>query len=292
MDNDDRPVGRILSRREVLALLGAAGTAVLAACATAPAVTRTASAPVPTSATEPTTAPTSAPTSAPASEPTLLPTTAALQEATAEATAAAEAALPACVVSPELTEGPYFVDEKLNRSDIRSNTPDGAVKDGALLKLTLHVSKVNGSGCTPLQGAMVDIWHCDASGVYSDATDRSFNTVGQDFLRGYQLTDANGAVQFTTIYPGWYQGRAVHIHFKVRGADSSNRNYEFTSQFFFDDAFSEQVYAQAPYASKGVQTLRNEQDNIYRQSGGATVLNVVVDGTSYASSFDIGLQLA
>jgi protocatechuate 3,4-dioxygenase beta subunit len=215
-----------------------------------------------------------------------------LQEATSEATVVAEAALPACVVSPDLTEGPYFVDEKLNRSDIRSNTSDGAVREGALFKLALRVTKIDSSGCAPLQGAMVDIWHCDALGVYSDASDRSFNTQGQDFLRGYQLTDANGVVQFTTIYPGWYQGRAVHIHFKVRGTDSSSRNYEFTSQFFFDDAFSEQVYAQAPYSGKGVQTLRNEQDNIYRQSAGATVLKVVEDGTGYAATFDVGVQLA
>jgi protocatechuate 3,4-dioxygenase beta subunit len=81
-----------------------------------------------------------------------------------------------------------------------------------------------------MSGAMVDIWHCDALGAYSDVTDNAegFNTLGREFLRGYQLTDAKGRVSFTTIYPGWYRGRAVHIHFKVR-----NANTEFTSQFFF-----------------------------------------------------------
>ncbi len=85
-------------------------------------------------------------------------------------------------------------------------------------------------------GAIVDIWHCDAAGVYSDATDPGFNTVGKKFLRGYQVTDANGGVQFTTIYPGWYRGRTVHIHFKVRAKAKSGQSYEFTSQLYFDDA--------------------------------------------------------
>jgi protocatechuate 3,4-dioxygenase beta subunit len=242
-----------------------------------------------------------APTTAPAAEPTLvapaatgLPTaepTLAATEVTTAATATTDiAALPTCVVSPEMTEGPYFVDEKLNRSDIRTNTPDGAVSEGTPFELTLRVSKING-GCTTLEGAQVDIWHCDALGVYSDATDRSFNTVGQDFLRGYQVTDANGVVKFTTIYPGWYQGRAVHIHFKVRGTNSSGQNYEFTSQFFFDDAQSEQVFAQAPYASKGSGFLRNAQDNIFRGGGDQTTLTLTPSGSGYASTFDIGIQL-
>jgi protocatechuate 3,4-dioxygenase beta subunit len=222
-------------------------------------------------------------TSTLAAEPTLAPTTA----------TAAEASLPACVVSPEMTEGPYFVDEKLNRSDIRSNTSDGAVKEGVPLALTLRVAQVSGGSCAPLAGAVVDIWHCDALGVYSDATDRSFNTVGQDFLRGYQVSDANGFVNFTTIFPGWYQGRAVHIHFKVRGnaPSSSSQSFEFTSQFFFDEALCEQVYAQVPYASKGSNFLRNEQDNIYRGGGDQTTLALAQDGQGYKTTFDIGVQL-
>lgn len=304
MDNDDRPVGRILSRREVLALFGAAGMTTLAACAT-----QSAPASTPPSAAAPTQGPTEEPTVAEPTD-TAGATTAPNAEAqtaiavtsnpTAQATVAAEATsvaqanatvLPTCVVSPEMTQGPYFVDEKLDRSDIRANTSDGAVKEGAPLALTLRVSQVNGNGCTPLAGAMVDLWHCDALGVYSDATDRSFNTVGQNFLRGFQTTDANGVVNFTTLYPGWYPGRAVHIHFKVRGANASGQNYEFTSQFFFDDALSEQVYTQAPYASKGSGFLRNAQDNIFRGGGDQTTLTLMPSGAGYASTFDIGIQL-
>ena len=111
--------------------------------------------------------------------------------------------LPSCVVRPQQTEGPYFIDEKLNRSDIRSDPSDGSVKQGVPLRLVLHVSQIYGSSCTALTGATVDIWHCDALGVYSDVTDRSFSTVGKKFLRGYQVTDANGIVEFVTIYPGW-----------------------------------------------------------------------------------------
>src|SRR5919109_727796 len=156
-----------------------------------------------------------------------------------------------CVARPELTEGPYYVDEELNRSDIRSDPSTGTVKPGALLRLTVNVSQVTGSACAALAGAVVDVWHCDALGVYSDVSDPSFNTVGQKFLRGYQVTDANGVASFTTIYPGWYQGRTVHIHFKVRSPAGASSAYEFTSQLFFDDSLSDQVFTQSPYASKG-----------------------------------------
>src|SRR5204862_5959516 len=93
---------------------------------------------------------------------------------------------PPCVVRPEQTEGPYFVDERLNRSDIRSDPSDGLVKEGFLLELALRVHKIGGSDCTPLAGVVVDVWHCDALGVYSDVRDRSFDTRGKKFLRGYQ----------------------------------------------------------------------------------------------------------
>jgi protocatechuate 3,4-dioxygenase beta subunit len=88
---------------------------------------------------------------------------------------------------------------------------------------------VVGGACVPLAGATVDVWQCDAVGAYSDVADRGFNTRGQNFLRGYQVTDANGLAGFTTLYPGWYQGRATHIHFKIRGTASSGGTYEFTS---------------------------------------------------------------
>ena len=117
-----------------------------------------------------------------------------------------------CVLTPAQTEGPYFVDERLDRSDVREDPATGAARPGAVLTLDLGVAAVDGARCMPLRGAIVDIWQCDALGNYSDVNDSR----GQRFLRGYQATDANGRVRFTTIYPGAYPGRAVHIHFKIR----------------------------------------------------------------------------
>ena len=120
-----------------------------------------------------------------------------------------------CIVRPQLTEGPYFVDERLNRSDIRPDPTTGSVEPGVPLVLRFNVSRVSGNSCAALAGAFVDIWHCDAAGNYSDISGGAGqgNTLGQKFLRGYQVTDSGGAVEFQTIYPGWYPGRATHIHF-------------------------------------------------------------------------------
>ncbi|MEK7833339.1 MAG: hypothetical protein AAB401_19775, partial [Acidobacteriota bacterium] len=151
-----------------------------------------------------------------------------------------------CVTKPALTEGPFFVDERLNRSDIRPDPSNNTVKQGAQLKLRFYVSRVTGATCVPLVGAWVDIWHTDALGAYSDVSGQGNpNNIGQKFLRGYQITDANGSVEFTTIYPGWYQGRTVHIHYKVRLFDGATRTYDFTSQLTFDDTLTDQVFTQA-----------------------------------------------
>jgi protocatechuate 3,4-dioxygenase beta subunit len=195
------------------------------------------------------------------------------------------------MVKPQQTEGPYFVDEKLNRSDIRSDPSDGSVKQGVPLRLVFHVSRINGSFCTPLRGATIDLWHCDAMGVYSDVADPSFSTVGKKFLRGYQVTDANGTVNFVTIYPGWYPGRTVHIHFKIRTDSASQQGYEFTSQLYFDDALTDQIHAQAPYAAKGQRTQRNDQDGIFQGGGQQLILQLTKDAVGYVGTFDIGLQL-
>jgi protocatechuate 3,4-dioxygenase beta subunit len=195
--------------------------------------------------------------------------------------------LPSCVVRPELTEGPYFVDEMLNRSDIRSDLATGVVSEGVPLVLKFLVSQV-GSSCVALGGAQVDVWHCDALGVYSDVRDRSFDTTGQQFLRGYQTTGGDGVAQFTTIYPGWYQGRAVHIHFKIR----TSSGHEFTSQLFFDDALNAEVYSQEPYASKGKQTLLNSSDNIYRNGGSQLLLATTKEAAGYVATFDVGLNIS
>jgi len=206
-------------------------------------------------------------------------------------TQAAIITTPSCVVRPQQTEGPYFIDEKLNRSDIQSDPSDGSVKQGVPLRLVFNVSQIDGSSCTPLTGATVDLWHCDALGVYSDVTDPSFSTVGKKFLRGYQLTDANGIVEFVTIYPGWYPGRTVHIHFKIRTESASQRSYEFTSQLYFDDSLTDRIHAQSPYAAKGPRTQRNEQDGIFRGGGEQLRLQLTKDAQGYVGTFDIGLQI-
>lgn len=250
--NDDAPVGRVLTRREVLALLGSAGAVAVVGAG--------------------------------------LPRVVFAQDATAEAT---EAVTPSCVVKPEMTEGPYFVDEMLNRSDIRVEPSDGSIKEGQLLYLTIYVMDVTGGVCAPLEGAQVDIWHCDAQGVYSDVQDAGFNTVGQKWLRGYQITDETGKVDFTTIYPGWYSGRAVHIHFKIRTESEAGDSYEFTSQFFFDDMLSDEVFTEASYSGKGARNTLNSNDSIYSSGGDQMLLQPVraADG-SYAATFYIGLDLS
>ena len=113
------------------------------------------------------------------------------------------------------------------------------MKEGLPLLLAFRLSQIGGSACTPLAGVIVDIWHCDTLGVYPDVADSRSNMVGQKFLRSYQVTDSGGIAQFTTIYPGWYQGRTVHIHFKIRASSDSGLAYEFTSQLYFDDSISD-----------------------------------------------------
>lgn len=205
---------------------------------------------------------------------------------------AGAAELPACVVRPEQTEGPYFIDEKLNRSDIRVEPSDKSIKPGVPLRLEFHVSQVAGGSCAPLAGAIVDVWHCDALGMYSDVRDRSFDSRGKKFLRGYQIIDAKGRAQFLTIYPGWYEGRAIHIHFKIRSDAASGRGYEFTSQLYFDESITDQVHNSAPYNAKGRRTTINESDGIFRRGGKQLMLVLSKEAHGYTAKFDIGLRTA
>jgi protocatechuate 3,4-dioxygenase beta subunit len=200
--------------------------------------------------------------------------------------AAAQTA-PACIVRPAQTEGPYFVDERLNRSDIRTDPDTGEPSEGTPLVLTFAVSRIDGASCLPLAGALVDVWHCDAAGVYSDVA----GAVGLKFLRGYQVTDAAGAATFTTIYPGWYPGRTVHVHFKIRTDPDADDGFEFTSQVYFDDALTDVVFAGAPYAARGECSTRNADDAIYQSGGGELLLDVTDDGGGHAATFAIGLDL-
>src|SRR5919107_912149 len=206
--------------------------------------------------------------------------------------------------TPQQIEGPYFVDDMPNRSDIRSDTSSGSAQEGIPLHLILHVYDVNeidgdGTGsCTPLKDAKVDIWHSNSQGVYSGVQDAG--TSENDFLRGNQMTDDNGTVQFATIYPGWYEGRAIHIHVKVRTFEGSNEDLEWTSQFYLNNSINELVHTQPPYSNHGPVDLRNEEDFIYTGSstdgliqnntGKHLMLNLKDDRDGYVGTFIIGLN--
>lgn len=266
LDDDDAPVGRVLSRREVLTLLGAgAGATLLAACV--PQAISSAA---------------SASASAPAAS------------ATAAASAAASGiAVPSCVMVPELTEGPYYVDGVMERSDIRTDPNGGEARPGVPLALTFAVARVAGDACTAFEGAVVDVWHCDALGEYSGVSGPGQSDQGGSrWLRGYQVTDANGLATFTTVYPGWYSGRAVHIHFKVRTNPASNSGSELTSQLFFPDDLSRELFtSRDPYAAKGEQDVTNDRDGIYGQSNGQLTLSPSEASEGYAATFALGVQL-
>lgn len=253
LHDDDKPIGRVLTRREVLALLGGAGAAFLVGGSFGRlGLGNIVQAQTPTA--------------------TPLPAT-------------------TCVVQPQLTEGPYFVDTMLNRSDIRVEPTDGSIKEGVMLNLIFRVSDVRNDACAPLPNAQVDIWHCDALGQYSGVADSGFNTEGLSWLRGYQITDKDGIAQFVTNYPGWYSGRAVHIHFKIRTDPEADSGYEFTSQLFFDDDFSNALFAaNAPYNEKGDLDTPNSTDGIYQQSGDSLQLTVEEIEGGYQALFDIALD--
>ncbi len=187
---------------------------------------------------------------------------------------------------PDLTVGPYFVDEKLNRSDLTTDTTDSNVLNGVPLTLNIFVMEYNSSGCTALAGAQVDVWHADAAGVYSDESVE--NTSGQTYLRGYQITDANGEVTFKTIFPGWYSGRTVHIHVMIRTFSSSgSETFDFTTQLFFDPTLTLQVMANAPYNTRGNPNTTNSADSIYSSE---TLLSLASSGSGYTTSITLGVQ--
>jgi protocatechuate 3,4-dioxygenase beta subunit len=200
----------------------------------------------------------------------------------------ANAAL-ACVVRPRQTEGPFFVDEAPNRSDIQSDPRNGEARAGVPLRLGFQVSRLEGAACAPVSQARIDVWHCDAEGRYSDVRGFGAAPTGGPFLRGYQVTDAAGAAQFLTIYPGWYGGRAVHVHFKIRVPHASGGASEFTSQLYFDEKLTERVFAGEPYARHGRRWLRNDQDGLFRDGGRNLLLAAQPEGAGYAATFDVAL---
>ena len=200
--------------------------------------------------------------------------------------------------TPQQIEGPYFVDGMLNRSNLRSS--DGTIQEGIPLHLNLNVYDVDDDGsCVPFSGAKVDIWEANPQGIYSGVA--GDDTEGKDFLRGYQITDDNGTVQFTTVYPGWYEGRAIHIHVKVRSAEALQNAFEWTSQFYLNNSINEQVHKQPPYSDHGPVAMLNEEDGIYAgpstdgliqaNAGRYLMLNLSEDpNVGYIGTFNIGVN--
>jgi protocatechuate 3,4-dioxygenase beta subunit len=170
----------------------------------------------------------------------------------------ADAAAPSCTLTREVTEGPYYLD----LDKVRRNITEG--KRG--LRLDLRIKVVDADTCKPHDNAAVEIWHCDAGGTYSGFSQEG--TEGRTYLRGTQLTDESGVARFRTIYPGWYQGRAIHIHMKVHVGGRTVH----TGQLFFNDSVSDRVVRLSPYGSHPGGRLRNRADQIYRQAGGSGAL--------------------
>lgn len=181
-----------------------------------------------------------------------------------------------CVLAPEQTEGPYYVDD----AAVRRNVTD--VKPG--IALTLRLTVVDASTCKPVRNAAVEIWHCDAGGIYSGTSQQ--DTADERFLRGVQRTDVKGLAIFRTIYPGWYQGRTVHIHTMVH----IGGNVVHTGQLYFSDAVTDAVYKRSPYNRRPNRNPRNSGDSIYRNGGKRSTLKLVKKGTAYTGSITMGVQ--
>jgi len=191
----------------------------------------------------------------------------------------------ACVLAPELTEGPYYFDVDSIRSDITED------RQGTRLRLALRVR--DAGSCKPIENAVVDVWHCDAVGTYSgfEAASQGAGAGGpggsgpsdeKTYLRGAQATNGEGIVQFTTIYPGWYRGRTVHIHCKVH----LDKKTLLTTQLFTTRAFDEKVFAAEPYSQDSGRDVFNDADSIYDKSLELT-LTGDRDGALGVMTFDV-----
>ena len=228
MRNDATARGRVMTRREVLALLGATGFAV-------------------------------------AARPLA-------------AASGGRSRVAGCWITPQEAQGPFYFDPALVRRDITGG------KTGIPLQLAVTVIDSN---CNPLPNVLVDVWHTDKDGLYSGYSQPGGNTVGQTFLRGTQVSDPNGLVIFDTIYPGWYPGRATHIHFKARVTSTTY----ITSQFAFPEAVNSAAYATPLYATRGANPTSNASDLVF-QSSTPQYLTLEVTGTTsaYTGTFTIGVD--
>jgi protocatechuate 3,4-dioxygenase beta subunit len=178
-----------------------------------------------------------------------------------------------CVLTPEMTEGPYYLPNERVRRNITEGRP------GTPLALRLTVA--DASTCRAVAGAAVDVWHCDALGVYSGVQGNTGT-----FMRGIQRTDAHGVARFTTVYRGWYAGRTVHIHVKVHLGGTVVH----TGQLFFPDTLTDAVYRRAPYETRPNRTTRNADDAIYRNGGSRSLLHLQRSGAGHVGSLVLGVH--
>lgn len=188
-----------------------------------------------------------------------------------------------CALTPAQTEGPFYLDDDLVRDDITEGKP------GISLRVVVHVVAL--ADCTPLADYPVDLWHADHLGQYSGFPGQghqgNVDLTGETFLRGTGITDENGRVEIATIYPGWYPGRAVHIHFKVHLPG----NMEVTSQLYFPDETNEAVHQQPPYDTLGSPNTTNAQDGILNATPDKERLLVTLspDGSGYLAELVVGV---
>ncbi|WP_300682800.1 hypothetical protein [Nocardioides sp.] len=213
---------------------------------------------------------------------------------TASSRAALAASTGCATLTKEETQGPFWVDELLQRSDIRYDTGTKSTSTttpvtGVPLTLTLTLLDAGGA-CAPRQGAYVDVWHANAQGAYSDVSGSGNpDETGHNFLRGYQVSDANGQVTFTTIFPGWYVSRTIHVHYRIRLALDSSTTVNFTSQLFFDDTVTNAVQA---VTSKGYKGTGRDTTNSTDQLYDASLLVPLTGSTTagYTGAFTVNLD--
>jgi protocatechuate 3,4-dioxygenase beta subunit len=215
-----------------------------------------------------------------------------------------------CTMAKEETQGPYWFDVDSIRSDVRENRP------GTTLRLAVRVQDTSacsaGGAATPVRDSVVEIWHCDAGGVYSgfesastggpggpglggrsggtsdgsysEGDDEGTTTDDGTYLRGAQVADSRGIAQFTTVYPGWYPGRTAHIHLKVH----VDKRTVLTTQLYFDESLNDTVYATSPYAEHTGRDTTNDTDGIFDRSG---VLTVRKQSNGYLGVINLGVDV-
>jgi protocatechuate 3,4-dioxygenase beta subunit len=202
-----------------------------------------------------------------------------------------------CAVTPEGEIGPFFADDRsagFNRSTILANLDGTSTQPGVKLTLTVHVYDTH-ANCAAMPGVQIDLWHCNAFGIYSD--EASEGTASQSWLRGYQLTGATGTATFATIVPGWYPGRATHIHLRARSkynSTSSASDGTNTTQLFFPQATVDTIDTTiAPYRTKGANPTTNSNDYVSaRETKGRTELALSGSAaTGFAATVSIGLPI-